>query len=138
MTAATWGTMVLEFCLALGLILPRRRWRPLLLAGLALHAGIGLLMGLWSFALAMAGALVLFLHPWEKPFTLPAQHLARLRRQFRPTAMGVLRAPTGPVAPLTKIVLMAGERGFARRESCRAVSSERRRRRPPRSQRFGR
>jgi antimicrobial peptide system SdpB family protein len=70
--ALTWGTMALEFCLAIALVLPRRRWTPLLVGGLLLHSGIAVLMGLWSFALAMFAALILYLRPWEWPFATPA------------------------------------------------------------------
>lgn len=64
----TWGAMIIEFALALGLI-ARRSVRPyLLIAGLSLHLGIGVLMGLPSFSIAMFGALVLFLRPFDEPF----------------------------------------------------------------------
>ncbi|BCB89606.1 sporulation-delaying protein SdpB family protein [Phytohabitans suffuscus] len=72
----TWGTLVLEFALAIGLFLPKRRWAPLLVGGLALHGGIALLMGLWSFSLAMFAALVLYLRPWDRPLALPAASTA--------------------------------------------------------------
>jgi hypothetical protein len=69
--ATTWGTLALEFALAVGLFLPKRRWRPLLLGGLLLHGAIAMLMGLPSFSLAMFAALILFLRPWESPFAIP-------------------------------------------------------------------
>ena len=68
----TRGTLVLEFWLGLAIVLPRRRWQPLLVAGLVFHAGIRALMGLWSFALAMAAALIPYLRPWERPFAVPS------------------------------------------------------------------
>lgn len=61
--ALTWGTLAVELSLAFGLVLPRPAWRPLLIAGLALHAAIAVVLGLPSFALAMFGALVLYLRP---------------------------------------------------------------------------
>lgn len=66
--ALTWGPLVIEFALFAGLF-ARREVRPWLLAvGLAFHTGIGLLMGLWSFAFAMFGCLVLHLRPLDTPF----------------------------------------------------------------------
>ncbi|GGM76579.1 hypothetical protein GCM10012275_54130 [Longimycelium tulufanense] len=65
----TWGPIVVEFALFLGLV-ARRAVRPYLLAaGIALHASIALVLGLGSFALAMMGCLVLFLRPTDHPFT---------------------------------------------------------------------
>lgn len=64
----TWGALIIEFAVALGLI-ARRSVRPyLLLAGLSLHLAIGILMGLPSFSITMFGALVLFLKPFDEPF----------------------------------------------------------------------
>jgi antimicrobial peptide system SdpB family protein len=69
-TVATWGVLVLESMLAVGLFLDRRYRGTLLALGVALHAGIILLFGLVSFALAMFGALILFLRPFDMPFAL--------------------------------------------------------------------
>jgi antimicrobial peptide system SdpB family protein len=82
----TWGTLVLEFALAIGIFLPRRRWPALLLGGLAMHAGIAVLMGLWSFSLCMFAALVLYLRPWERPVAMPEplRRAARLLSRSRP------------------------------------------------------
>jgi len=63
LTAITWGTIILEMLLAAGLVMDRRGWKPLLIAGLAFHAGIGLFQGLVSFAIIMMAALILYLHP---------------------------------------------------------------------------
>jgi hypothetical protein len=79
--ALTWGTIMLEFCLAVGLVLSRRWWGHLLVAGLALHLLIALFMGLVSFGMAMAGALILFLRPVDRPFTLA--WLSRLTTRVR-------------------------------------------------------
>jgi sporulation delaying protein B len=79
----TWGPVALEFCLAVALVLDKRHWRYLLLAGVGFHIGIALLMGLVSFALAMCAALVLYLRPMERPF---GPFSLRLR--------GLERAPT--------------------------------------------
>ena len=69
--ALTWGSLALEFALVFGLFAPRRRWPLLLAGGLALHLGIAVLMGLWSFGLAMFAALVLYLRPVDLPIPMP-------------------------------------------------------------------
>jgi len=71
LTCMTWGAMLIEVALAAALVADARRWAPFLLAGLSLHLGIALLHGLVSFALIMMGALVLYLRPKDRPFTLP-------------------------------------------------------------------
>ena len=67
-TVLTWGTLVLEYLLSAALFMPKRYWRPLLVLGLSLHAGIIVVHGLLSFAITMFGALVLFLRPREASF----------------------------------------------------------------------
>jgi antimicrobial peptide system SdpB family protein len=75
----TWGVLVLEASLTLGLFLPKKRWGALLVGGIALHAGIIFVHGLISFALAMFAALILYLRPTERVFR-------RLARSERPRA----------------------------------------------------
>lgn len=97
-TALTWGTIVLELALALGLVLPRWTWRPLLIGGLMLHAGITVLMGLLSFSLAMAAALILYLRPTDQALPLPA---IAPRRWFSREGLALRRAwrhESGPTA----------------------------------------
>lgn len=78
--AMTWGAIVLEFCLALGLILDRR-WRAYLLPlGLLFHAFITVTMGLVSFGIAMSAALVLYLRPVERELVMPARVRALMDR----------------------------------------------------------
>ncbi|WP_246356681.1 sporulation-delaying protein SdpB family protein [Pyxidicoccus fallax] len=77
----TWSVLVLEVFLAAGLVVEKRHRGRLLLLGLGLHGGIALIHGLPSFALAMAGALVLFLRPLEDGFAW-----LRLRRSPSPRA----------------------------------------------------
>jgi antimicrobial peptide system SdpB family protein len=72
----TWGTLMLEGSLAIAMFLPQRIQRRLLIAGIAFHSGIALLMGLVSFGLAMISALILYLRPWEEPFAMPFESLA--------------------------------------------------------------
>jgi antimicrobial peptide system SdpB family protein len=76
----TWSVLALESLLASALILPKSRWAPLLAGGIALHAGIIVLHGLVSFALAMFAALVLYLRPTERVFTFrwPSLRVGRL------------------------------------------------------------
>lgn len=59
--AITWGTMLLEIVLALGLLAETRYRRSLLMLGLMFHAGIALIFSLSSFMLAMDAALLLYL-----------------------------------------------------------------------------
>lgn len=66
----TWSVVVLEFLLSAALLLPRRRWGAFLVLGLSLHAAILVVQGLFTFSLAMAGALILYLRPWERPFAV--------------------------------------------------------------------
>jgi antimicrobial peptide system SdpB family protein len=73
----TWGPVALELAIALGLVLDARSRRRLLPGGIAFHAGIAVMIGLVSFAVAMCAALILFLRPMGDEFDLT--HLARLR-----------------------------------------------------------
>lgn len=72
----SWGTIALEFALALALVIDRRWWRPLLLLGVGFHLSIALLMGLPSFTLAMSAALLIYLRAFDAPWDL---HLLRMR-----------------------------------------------------------
>lgn len=59
----TWGTIAIEFALALVLLLPRLA-RPWIMGlGAALHLGIGFTLGLWSFSIAMLAALLVLVPP---------------------------------------------------------------------------
>jgi antimicrobial peptide system SdpB family protein len=69
--ALTWAAVLLEFVLALGLFASPRQRRWLLVAGLSLHGTIALIMGLVTFAFAMAGGLVIYLCRPEQTFHLP-------------------------------------------------------------------
>src|SRR5438445_13303437 len=59
----TWGPLALEFAIALGLVLDQRARSRLLVLGIGFHAGIAVVIGLVSFAIAMCAALILFLPP---------------------------------------------------------------------------
>ncbi|GAA0336223.1 sporulation-delaying protein SdpB family protein [Streptomyces blastmyceticus] len=61
--AMTWIPLVIECLLMLCLLLPQRiRWWAMG-AGIAFHLCIALVMGLWSFALAMSGGIVVLCMP---------------------------------------------------------------------------
>ncbi|NRQ31658.1 HTTM domain-containing protein [Nonomuraea sp. NN258] len=74
-TLFTWGAVAIEFALVFGLVARGNGLPYLLAAGLFLHASIALLMGLGSFALAMSGALVLYLRPPDRAFEKVSLHL---------------------------------------------------------------
>jgi antimicrobial peptide system SdpB family protein len=67
--AITWGTMLLEILLVLGLLAEPGYRRPLLKLGLIFHAGIAVVFSLSSFMLAMDAALLLYLGDpnWKLP-----------------------------------------------------------------------
>jgi antimicrobial peptide system SdpB family protein len=93
----SWGTLVLEYLLSAALFMPKRYWRPLLVAGLALHAGIIMVHGLVSFGFAMFAALVLYLRPIEAAFDF--SWLGGLCRLFTPA-----RRPTAAVVDETSLL----------------------------------
>jgi antimicrobial peptide system SdpB family protein len=79
----TWSVLVLEFYLALGLVLGKRTRRVLLPLGIAFHLGIAVLHGLISFVLIMFGALILLLRPSDEEFRFG--WLRTLLRRPRPS-----------------------------------------------------
>jgi antimicrobial peptide system SdpB family protein len=79
--ALTFGTLVIEFLLAVALFVRPLYRRPILVAGLALHAGIMVTMGLVSFFCSMAGALILYLAPVDAELSFaPLRRLGRNHR----------------------------------------------------------
>jgi antimicrobial peptide system SdpB family protein len=66
----TWGAVAFELLLFMALIMPKRFWQPLLIAGIAFHFLIALFHGLMSFSLIMSAALILYLRPHQRPFAL--------------------------------------------------------------------
>lgn len=93
-TALTWGTLVLETVLFTALVMSKKHRKWLLPAAIAFHAGIVLVHGLVSFAMAMWAGLTLFLRPvdeeWKWLHSLP-QRVRRLALApvFPPRARGV-------------------------------------------------
>jgi antimicrobial peptide system SdpB family protein len=68
--AFTWGVILLELVLFMGLVMPQRIWPVLLIVGIGFHMAIAVTMGLISFGMAMTAALVLYLRPVWKEFGL--------------------------------------------------------------------
>ncbi|GAA2878614.1 membrane protein [Streptosporangium fragile] len=98
-TAMTWGPLIIEFGIALGMI-ARRPVRPYLLAsGLLFHLMIGLLMGLGSFMFAMFGCLILHLRPVDQPIRIPLRLHAALRRALDPVRAALARPAKATTSP---------------------------------------
>jgi antimicrobial peptide system SdpB family protein len=68
LASVTWGTIIVELFLFMGLAATRSVKRVLLVLGISLHLGVLIFMGLVSFSLTMFGALVLYLRPSDEPF----------------------------------------------------------------------
>ena len=84
----TWGVLVLELCLAFALLAPVRFRNRLLPVAVLFHVGIALLHGLPTFALTMGAALVLYLRPVWRPFSLPElwrRAAPRISKQLAPS-----------------------------------------------------
>jgi antimicrobial peptide system SdpB family protein len=81
----TWGAMAFELLLFMALIMPKRYWQPLLLAGIAFHFMIAVIHGLVSFSTIMSAALILYLRPHERPFPL-AQLAKKWQNRFSMSA----------------------------------------------------
>jgi antimicrobial peptide system SdpB family protein len=75
----TWGAIAIEILLAMALFMPARRWKYLLIAGIAFHSLIAICQGLVSFGVVMSGALILYLRPWSHAFQPNWQKVAPLR-----------------------------------------------------------
>ncbi len=67
----TWGVILSHLALAFALLLKRENKFIFFCAGLSLHAGIAILMGLYSFSLVMIGGLILYFLPFNlKPWKI--------------------------------------------------------------------
>jgi antimicrobial peptide system SdpB family protein len=106
-TGLTWAVMAFEILLFTALVMRKRWWAPLLVAGLGFHLSIIVFHGLVSFFLAMAGGLVLYLRPVERSFQAPAigvmvergRRVAQRLRGLEPTA-DAARGRAGTGAPV--------------------------------------
>jgi antimicrobial peptide system SdpB family protein len=74
----TWGTILLELALFLGLFLPTAVAKRLLAVGILFHALIAAVMGLVTFGLSASAALILYLQPAQDE--LRFSYLSRLLR----------------------------------------------------------
>jgi antimicrobial peptide system SdpB family protein len=90
----TWGTIVVELFLFMGLVATRPVRRVLLWLGIMLHLGVLLFMGLFTFSVTMFGALVLYLRPTDEPFAWSSH---RWRSYWPSVSRDV---PTAAAAPL--------------------------------------
>ena len=82
----TWGVMIFEGLLFLGICINRKYWSYLLAGGLLFHLLIVFVHGLPTFFLSMASALVFYLRPPDKLFSFPARirQFIDLKRSIRP------------------------------------------------------
>ncbi|WP_051852764.1 sporulation-delaying protein SdpB family protein [Streptomyces aureocirculatus] len=71
LTIFTWSMMVGEIILALALILPQAYWKYFLVGAVVFHAGIALVIGLFTFACSMVALDIIFLHSCRHPITWP-------------------------------------------------------------------
>ncbi|MFF4370830.1 sporulation-delaying protein SdpB family protein [Streptomyces sp. NPDC001594] len=98
----TWVPMVIELSLAASLLIPFRRRQYVMAAGLLFHLSIAGIMGLWSFALAMAGGIIVLCLPAGSSLDvaydgLPEQEPAgpSLQRETQPNATVSSLPPSG-------------------------------------------
>lgn len=64
----TWGVLLLEVVLAMGIIANKKYWKFLLLMGISFHFCIWIIHGLFSFFLTMTALLILYFRPLNYPF----------------------------------------------------------------------
>jgi len=83
-TAITWGSIALEFALAIAIFLGPQAKRVLLAAGLLFHTGIAVHMGLVSFLAATSAGLLLALLPVGHNLRWPVWVREQIRIPWRP------------------------------------------------------
>ena len=118
----TWGVILFELLLFTALVQPRQWWGTWLVLGVGFHFGIAVFQGLVSFFFAMAGALVLYLRPVERPFGLaPFASAIRSRaaRASVPAVLGARSAAAGHGSLPTLSLDSAGRTGGAGSQSSR-------------------
>lgn len=117
--AITWGSVALEFALALAIVLRPAYRRPLLVAGLLFHGAIALDMGLVSFGAAMSAGLLLYLLPVGHHVTWP-QRVGRwvVGAVRRPLPAPSLARPAAS-APDRHVFVYDGDCGFCTRSVAR-------------------
>ncbi|WHI59704.1 HTTM domain-containing protein [Mammaliicoccus lentus] len=62
----TWGTTIIEFILFAGFFASQKNKIYILTAGIILHLGIALVIGIVTFSMVMIGSLILYLYPKQK------------------------------------------------------------------------
>lgn len=67
----TWGAVLIEITLFMGIVIDKKYRSFLLKLGLLFHFAILLIFGLFTFFIAMAAALILYLGPIEKGLIIP-------------------------------------------------------------------
>lgn len=76
----TWGVLILELILFAGIFASRAARPRLFVAGVVFHVLIGMIHGLWSFAIAMIGALTIYLLDDEAVIRLFARTATALNK----------------------------------------------------------
>lgn len=66
----TWGTLIVQLVLFGALFAPKKHWKYYFIIGIFMHEIFALMLGLFSFSIAMAGALILYLIPIDKKLKL--------------------------------------------------------------------
>lgn len=79
----TWLVILLEMMIALGLLLSNKMKTYLLLVGIAFHMCIGVFLGIYSFALAMIAALLIYLYPKSNVQFLSFRYFRKLRNGIK-------------------------------------------------------
>ena len=59
----TWGTLIVQLVLFGALFAPKNHWKYYFIVGIFMHEIFAIMLGLFSFSIAMAGALILYLVP---------------------------------------------------------------------------
>ena len=95
--AVTWGSMVLEVLIAVLLLRGSRHRGVALALSIALHVGILVSIGLWSFALVMVGAMIVAAGIWPRRRAVAARDTTSGQIDAEPT--DVHHASVPPLLP---------------------------------------
>ena len=66
----TWGTLIVQLVLFGALFAPKYYWKYYFALGIFMHEIFALMLGLFSFSIAMTGALILYLTPINKELSI--------------------------------------------------------------------
>ncbi|MFQ3843319.1 sporulation-delaying protein SdpB family protein [Staphylococcus pseudoxylosus] len=64
----TWVALIIQLVLVCGLFLDKKYWNIMFWFAILFHESIAIFLGLFTFSLAMVGALIIYLHPLDKEF----------------------------------------------------------------------